>query len=347
MTAPIPVFGLRMHAGENPSQRVLLHDSLKAYAEFEQIPWDGETLPPLTAKQARSNVRIFYMLPPPFEWARDPALRLVWIPMWDEARGYADSWWARFPKRVRVVAFSREVSRRARAAGLDTLDLKFFFPPDRFPPADWTGGRVLLYWNRVGLVGKNFLARLCRELDVELLIHLRNSAGGIPAALDYALGDRLGKTRVRNVESDRFLPPAEHRRILEQANLFLAPRSSEGVGLSLLEALARGCAAFAFDAPAMNEYIVHKDSGYLFRRFGRDPWNRIRGSVAWRLDGLGARIARARKPVRHAVSAWQDWNEVKTLDPERMGARARGSQAEGFRQWEESIPNFARFLLDW
>jgi hypothetical protein len=347
MAASIPVFGLKIHLRENPSQRILLHDSLKPYAEFEQIAWDGETLPPLSSRQAGSRIRIFYMLPPPFSLMRDTSLRIVWIPMWDEARGYDPGWWRRIPKHVRVVSFCREVSLRARTAGLETLDLKFFLPPERFPEADRSGGRVLLYWNRTGLVGKKFLARLCRELDVDLLIHLRNAAGGVPAALAYALGDRLGKTRVRSIESDRFLPPAEHRSILEQANIFLAPRASEGVGLSLLEELARGCAAFAFDAPTMNEYIVHKDNGYLFRRFGRDPWNRVRGSAAWRLDALRARILRTPKRIRHAISEWQDWGEVKKLDLERMGERARRTQAEGFRQWNDSIPQFASFLLDW
>jgi hypothetical protein len=347
MAAPIPVFGLKLHIRENPSQRILLHDSLKPYAEFEQIAWDGETLPPLTSRQAGSNTRIFYMLPPPFGLMRDSSLRIVWIPMWDEARGYDADWWQRIPKRVRVVAFSREVSLRARAAGLETLDLKFHFPPERFPQADLSGARVLLFWNRTGLVGKNFLARLCRELDVDLLIHFRNAAGSIPAPLACALGDRLGRTRVRNIESERFLPPAEHRKILDQANIFLAPRASEGVGLSLLEALARGCAAFAFDAPTMNEYIVHKDNGYLFRRFGRDPWNRIRGSIAWRLDALRARITHSPKPVRHTISDWQDWNEAKALDLMRMGKRARQTQAGGFQAWKDSIPKFASFLLDW
>ena len=51
---------------------------------------------------------------------------------------------------------------------------------------------------------------------------------------------------------------------MEQCNIFIAPRKFEGVGVSFLEAMARGIVVIAPDNPTMNEYIEHNKNGYLY-----------------------------------------------------------------------------------
>ena len=81
----------------------------------------------------------------------------------------------------------------------------------------------------------------------------------------------LDKTRVRKLAfaTDWVDARQDYLKYLNQANIFIAPRAAEGVGLSFVEALARGCAVFAYDAPTMNEYITHKADGFLFKE--RNP----------------------------------------------------------------------------
>ena len=71
--------------------------------------------------------------------------------MWDQARAFDLTWWKQLPKNIRIVSFSNEISLRSRAAGLDTLDVRFFMDPDNFVQADFNKPRTLLYWNRAGL----------------------------------------------------------------------------------------------------------------------------------------------------------------------------------------------------
>ena len=343
----IPIFGLDWHIRQSPAQQELANDPLQPYIQFEQFGWNGTSMPDLPVKQFKNMPIVFFHLPPPQHLYHGANMRVVWIPMWDQARGYNLEWWQSLPKSLRVVAFSKEVSVRAKSAGLSTLDLRFFKLPDQFTPANWKTGRVLFYWNRTGLVDKNFLSRLCQSLDIEHLIFRRQVDPRIPAHFDYSLPPWLGKTCVQEIRSNTFLPKREYMDIINRANVFIAPRASEGVGLTFIEALARGCAVFAFDAPTMNEYITHKRNGYLFQRYAYSLWNHTREKALRWLDHFLIRYANMQPRFACPVTGWQDWDDVQSLDLQRLGDNARLSQAAGFRKWIDSIPQYASFILDW
>ena len=57
---------------------------------------------------------------------------------------------------------------------------------------------------------------------------------------------------------------ATYLEMLSQTNIFIAPRKKEGVGVSVLEALAMGHVVIAHDDGTMNEYIENGQTGYLF-----------------------------------------------------------------------------------
>jgi hypothetical protein len=347
MAVNIPIFGLDWHIRQSPAQRILVGDPLQPYIQFEQISWDGENIPALNSQAAKSNTLVFFQLPPPPNLLEKPNARIIWIPMWDEARGYTKEWWQKLPKHLRVVAFSKKVSDHCAAAGLDFLEIRYFPSTDKFPKSAWGNDRILFYWNRSGLVGKKFLASFCRSLDIRLFIHLHTANSDIPTRLAYRLPERLGDTRVENVEIGPLLPRPEYLRLLRQANVFLAPRASEGVGLSLLEAMAQGCAVFAYDAATMNEYIAHKSNGYLFRKYGRTGLNHFCGGASRRIREFRQRALRHPKPLEHPITEWQDWREIGRLDLGLMGDRARQAQSVGHQEWIASIPRFASFILDW
>jgi glycosyltransferase involved in cell wall biosynthesis len=53
------------------------------------------------------------------------------------------------------------------------------------------------------------------------------------------------------------------RRLMQAADVFAFPSLAEGLGVSLVEALATGLPSVVHDAPAMNEVIVHEENGLL------------------------------------------------------------------------------------
>src|SRR5581483_2892831 len=168
----------------------------------------------------------------------DPRRRIVWLPMWDHAARFEQAWWDALPKTLRIVAFSEPVARRAARAGLPVLRLRYFVDPAQRAPVSWTGGTVLLYWNRAGLASLEFLRRTCEALQVDELLFRPRLDPRMPADRAYDVPERLGGAAVRVVDVEG---RDAYAHVSAAANVFFAPRLREGVGITFLEALARGC----------------------------------------------------------------------------------------------------------
>lgn len=310
--------------------------------------WDGEEfLDESEVLEDNSKPVIFIQIPPPTNILTDPRARLIWIPMWDHAHAYSQEWWNSLPKNLRIVAFSKQVLKRARAAGLSSLFLQFFYNPDNYKPVCWKGERVLMYWNRTGLLGPRFLSRFCAALAIDRLLFIDLIDPLIPAKAAYKLPAQLGNTEVQCLNHHAFLPRQEFLRIVGQANVFIAPRAREGIGLTLLEAMARGCAVFGFDAPTMNEYIQHRENGYLMPAYQPSwkHWITVTSEhLAWRLPPLRLfQRMHFERPLTH----FQNWDEIRQLDLQKLGETAFRMHRAGYVEWLDKIPEYARFILDW
>ena len=346
MTTRVPIYGLDWHQRQSPSQRTLVLEPLERLIDFQQITWNGEEVSELPSAIQRVPA-VFYQFPPPRSLLRTQNARLVWIPMWDHARFLSSEWWQTLPKTLRVVAFSGEVEKKAKRAGLSNLRITYCANPSEWEPTSWRGERVLMYWNRVGLVGPVFLQRLCETLGIGRMIFIRRVDPLIPSWFDYPLPSRIGNTITTQVSSDGPLPRQDYLGLFNQANIFIAPRLSEGVGLTFIEALARGCAVFAYNAPTMNEYISSGMNGYLLPRYGSSLLRFLGERVRSRLLRYRAEWMTREPFFEHRVSEWQDWEAIGKLDLVTLGNSAREGQAIGFAKWRELIPDLARFILDW
>jgi glycosyltransferase involved in cell wall biosynthesis len=253
--------------------------------------------------------------------------------MWDDARNYAPQVWANFPKSVRIAALSEHLANVTRRAGFQVLDLKYYKDPAQFPPVQWQGERVLFYWNRTGMVGPGFLEKLCHALSVDRLIFRGDIDPIFGESIRYRLPEHLNGT---SVETLPFLQSKEaYYRALDRANLVIAPRLSEGIGMVFLEALARGCAVFAADSATMNEYITHGEDGYLLPSLSVSPEER-------QAPGFAKRVL-----ANFPITDLQNWEEIAQLDVARVGKTARENHAAGFTRWKASLPDFARFITEW
>lgn len=246
---------LKWHVTKSGAFNKMLVGPLAPYLDINLVPWDGHSKLP-------DEPAIFCQRPP----LRNLMDKAAWLPMWDHARHYPQSWWNRLSKGLRVVAFSDAVYERATGAGLETLRITYYEDPSKYEPVRWDE-RVLMYWNRVGLVKKEQLLRMCEELRVDRLIFLSNLDPRIPVGQAYELPHKMRNTVIES--HDSFLPREQYMSLLARANIFIAPRLYEGVGMTFLEAMAQGSAVFAHNAPTMNEYIDHEETGWFL---GDEDW---------------------------------------------------------------------------
>jgi hypothetical protein len=344
----IPVYGLEWHLHKSPAQNLVLIDPLRPYMDFELHGWDGMNLNISSQSVERSPI-VFFQNPPPKNLMSNPHAQIVWIPMWDQVWNLPPRWWDSLPENVRVISFSKKIDALTVPRGIKTLSLRFYKNPQDLLPVSWSGERILYYWNRTGLVSRVFLERICQALRVDTLIFRSQLDPYISKRLYFSLPSKIGNTKVETLPEIELLTREAYAQLTSRANIILAPRALEGVGLVLLESLARGCAAFAFDAPTMNEYITHGVDGYLI------------GSYSFSLPTLPSYLARqAVAPMRkfwgkikqqryrdYKITEWQDWGTIRQANLPKLGETALQHQSEGYVAWKNNIEKYASFILDW
>lgn len=313
----------------------ILVQPLRRWMDIELTAWDGADLPRDAVREDLGNGRplIFCQFPPPASLLQNEKARLVWLPMWDHAKCYPQEWWNALPKHLRVVAFSRQVIEKASAAGLDHLPLRYFKDPSTHGSVEWTNGNTVFYWNRTGLVSPLFLKKFCQATRATRLIFRDEIDPRITSKPFFALDGQLGGATVVNIRPGT---RESYLEAIQTANLFIAPRASEGVGMSFLEAMARGCAVFAHDGPTMNEYIQSRENGFLF------------ASKPSRSGGLTLmeRLAvMCRRPA--GLTVHQQWKEISELNYRALGDQARALHSEGFTQWQSQLAEYASFVQEW
>lgn len=224
------------------------------------------------------------------------------IPMYDGSGGQGELHWL-MAKGARQINFSLAMHHRVRMLGCPSLLARYFPEPvaeEDLPRFDTLSA---FFWQR----------RPDEGIDVDLVDALLGTE--IDALHVHAVADvpwsvpvRAHGGRAYALSTSHWLPAkSDYAALLARANTFIAPRRAEGIGMALLEAMARGMLVIAHDEPTHNEYVSNWVNGVLFNLHGKP------GSL----------------PVRHQAAT--------------LGRMAWETVREGHRQWLASIPA----LLDW
>jgi hypothetical protein len=327
----LKAYCMKWHLDKSDAFRDLVVDPLKDKLDVELVDikkWQKDPNTP----------QIFCQVKPPEELFKNPRAKVVWIPMWDNVlvEYHDQSWWNNLPKHIKIVCFSQAVHDRASRAGLPNLYIKYYKNPDDFKKVQWQKLRIF-YWNRVGLVGPQFLNKLCSTLKVDEIIFRPELDPGISEELQYELPAVLGGASVKVIhEMDR----KSHLRAIEDSNIYIAPRMTEGVGMTFIEAMSRGAVVLAYNAPTMNEYIHHTENGYLFNNL---PSRRIDKRVL----RVANRLVRQHTGPCYALSLDQPWSEISRLEWENLGAAALRDSQKGYAEWTKSLEAYSNFLTAW
>ena len=334
----ITAYALHWHIHTSGAFHDLLVKPLAPYADIRFVGWEYyEDLPLPEA----DTVTIFCQYPPPESWLKQAKSPMVWIPMADHDL-YPPSI-AHHPH-VRVVAFSHEVATWAENLGLPYLRLQYFMNPEDFPQATFDDGLVMLYWNRLAFYRPRFLRRMCKVLGMKRVIFRARPDESLAKYYNYRLPRQMNGTVVEM--HDELTSRDDFLAMMRRSNVFLTPRRKEGVGFVMLEALASGCAVFGYDAPTMNEYIESGVNGFLFPE--PQPETRLNkmfiGLFRKIFSGLFY-LKHGKFPLHLDALTFRDWEALRQLDLAQLGANARRTQAEGYRQWVAQIPEYAEFVL--
>ena len=289
-----------------------------------------------------ADIAVFWQaLPSPIDLFR-LATPAIWVPMYDNVARHPSAFWRVLAASdLRIISFCHALARIAALHGIRFTEHTYYPDPSGLPRAEGSGGRLRIFlWDR-GDVGIDQLRALVRPAEVEETVLRLASDPDLRPTRPRA--DEVEAYRVRSIIGP--LPRDEHLRLLASSNVFLAPRRLEGIGLSVLEAMAMGLAVVAPDRPAMNQYIEHGVTGYLYDpahpqvldlRDAHAVGGRARASV---LAGHATWTASRRRVLDDVLAA----TSVAAHAPLGIAAQARALTA--FEVAKASIPSRPRSAL--
>ncbi|PYG57397.1 glycosyltransferase [Rhizobium sp. UGM030330-04] len=242
-------------------------------------------------------------------------IRVVCIPMYDGVANVPDIYWIGM-KQARFVSFSKALHLRLTSLGIESFYFQYYNVKHvPVPQANFGDGLRFFFWQRrpeQGLtyafaqeIASGIHAREKALSNLDLAMHVHN-APDTEAPDDW---EPVGCDSVSYFTDDAL----GYKEALVRCNVYICPRFSEGIGLSMIEALARGMLVIAHDEPTANEYIVDGVNGILL-----DYEDIIRGSVRSKT--------------------------IIDVNVEKVAHNAREYYLKGVERWNASV-NDIRFLI--
>jgi glycosyltransferase involved in cell wall biosynthesis len=183
--------------------------------------------------------------------------RVVLIPMYDDVP-LDEAYWAKY-RGFKVFCFSSTLERLLLSYGVPAWGARYYPEPKR-AEHDWSGLRGF-FWPRVRSIDWRLVKTLIGETKFSRM-HLHWTPA-IDATLRPEL-DEEERSSGRVQVSTWFKNSDEFLELVAQSNVFFAPRRTEGIGMSFLEAMAMGHCTVASNMPTMSEYIEDGVNGLLF-----------------------------------------------------------------------------------
>ncbi|WP_330085191.1 glycosyltransferase [Methylocystis iwaonis] len=232
--------------------------------------------------------------------------KVIVVPMYDGSGSMPDSHWGML-RQARFLNFSMTLHSELLRNGCESLLLKYFPNPDRFPCVKDFASRRVFFWERApnSSINVKTVARILPHFD-KLHVH---SVPDDPCVAPSPIDEVIPENSLKKVSVSKwFEQRTDYLSVLEGCNVFVSPRIAEGIGHSFLEAMARGMAVIAYDLPTHNEYIYNYFNGILF-------------------DGSSEAVG------------------VTDIELEKIGKNARETVRLGYEKWKSSKKELLDFVL--
>ncbi len=183
---------------------------------------------------------------------------LVFFPMYDEyaaGGGICNKLWLEY-KNAHVICFCKKMANELMNAGFTTKYIQYFLKP--LPIKDWGNPHKIFFWQRSDDVTIHTLLSVVKNMDIQA-IHFHRATDP-----HTTITEPPPEWQDKITSSTWFDTKEEMIACQASAAFYFAPRKYEGIGMSLLEAMASGRCVIAPNEATANEYIQHGVTGYLY-----------------------------------------------------------------------------------
>ncbi|MDD5216873.1 MAG: glycosyltransferase [Candidatus Omnitrophica bacterium] len=198
----------------------------------------------------------------------------VFVPMYDDVFVTSDMFWLQYIfMDLKVLCFCDEIRRYVNKYGLQTKYIKYYPMPNEAAYKKNNDEKInVIFWPRRNEISWDIVKALLGDAPIgKFYYRIFHDPGFMIVSDDETVGhnairlpskEDVQKYHIQFVEG--WLEKEEYFDMINHCNVFIGSRKTEGIGLSFLEAMARGICVVAPDLPIANEYIVNGYNGLLY-----------------------------------------------------------------------------------
>ncbi|MDD3436491.1 MAG: glycosyltransferase [Candidatus Gastranaerophilales bacterium] len=199
-------------------------------------------------------VVIFQMFPDEGNIKKITNKNIVYLPMYDHVEKWHFNKWY-LCKDIKIVSFSLTLHRKLKKIGFNSIYVQYFPEPKEFSPGN---SNEVFLWQRFTNININTVKKLFKNKDIKLHIHKVPDPGKL-----FVTPYKEDEKNLQITYSNWFEDKEDLINLIKNKGIYIAPRYTEGIGMSFLEAMAMGKLVIANNKPTMNEYIKNGETGIL------------------------------------------------------------------------------------
>lgn len=203
------------------------------------------------------TIIIFQKIYTPQEIDSFGAKNVVFIPMYD-ACPHTEAFWLQY-KKYKVFCFSHTLYTFLQGIGVDSFYAQYY-PTEISKSVPAKKNDSAFFWQRSTRITWDVIKTLSQNISFEYFhFHMAHNI-----TTQYTIPNHDDVQKYHITFSDWFDSQKEYINLVQSSSIFFAPRESEGIGHSFIQALCAGCCVVAPNLATMNEYITNGINGLLY-----------------------------------------------------------------------------------
>jgi len=216
--------------------------------------WDdywkgGEPLP--VSEINKYDYVFFFQTLLPFYKLKQIKAKIIWVPMFDGEQLSDKYWYCLSSLSIKIISFSEYLHKKCMEFNIASLPLKYYLPPAFSEDIPKTG-RHYFFWYRGSLRFSNIKTFIDSQ-KIDSFVY-RSAPDPYFKEETFSKED-IVKYKLQIIRDTKFESKEKYLELLKKSNIYIAPRTIEGIGISFLEAMAIGMVVVAYNNGTMNEYI--------------------------------------------------------------------------------------------
>ena len=214
--------------------------------------------------QNYSHILFFQVFPPVSTLISLRNSKIIWVPMYDSLSNLDPNIWkiCSFFPNIKILSFSKKINKLCAQNGLNYLYCRYFLKPqiNKMPKAKKI---KILFWYRGNIKLYDWIKYINLK-EVEC-INYYTLIDPFYKKENFTKDD-IKKYKLNIIKGNYKSDKKKFLKLLNNSDVFVSPRTKEGIGMSFIEALSKSKYVLAYNYSTMSDYIINDKYGYLFKK---------------------------------------------------------------------------------